>query len=223
MTKITDYASLQDVVGNYLDRKDLINEIPTFIQLCEASMNRILRSQDLLCVGQSVGWRTDVIVPLPTDYAEMRNVTLVLGMDNPDDPGQLIDGEKCQATYQPPDVIDQLSEVNPDFNPRDQVHYTFRAGNIEIWPDPGVQFRLELEYYQKVGLTDANPVNIVLLNDPDIYLYGSLIHSAPFLRDDPRLMVWSKLYDEAVGAKTGSSEKALHSGSRLTRKNAARM
>jgi len=218
MTRITDYSSLKTVIGDFLDRKDLEPVIDTFIQMCESSLNRLLRAQDNMCIGASVGWRTDTVVPLPTDYAEMRNVKIVLSKENPDEPGELIDGDVYQATYQPPDAIDQLYAENAQYNPADGTHYTYRAGNIEIWPDFGTQFRLELEYYKKLALTDAAPTNIILTNDPDLYLYGSLIHSAPYLRDDPRLMVWSKLYEDGLGAKIEASRKALTSGSRITRK-----
>ena len=250
MARITDYASLQTAVANWLDRKDLAAEVPTFIQLCESQVNRVLRDHDLLCIGQSVGWRTDAIVPLPDDWVETRNVTLILSKENPDVPGELIDGEKYQLTYQPPDAIDQMKVENPQWRPDNvqnyggawdgnpygsddpswpqqngspQTHYTYRAGNIEVWPAPQVQFRLDIEYHSKVGLTDEAPTNKLLDNDPDIYLYGALMHSAPFLRDDARIMVWTKLYEDGVGQKTEASKKALTSGSRLTRKTNASM
>ena len=48
---------------------------------------------------------------------------------------------------------------------------------------------------------------------PDAYLYGSLIHSAPYLKDDARLQVWAALYQSAIDAINMSGEKAKFGGS----------
>ena len=45
---ITDYASLQAAVADYLNREDLTTQIQTFIQLAEAKFNRELRVRDML-------------------------------------------------------------------------------------------------------------------------------------------------------------------------------
>jgi len=49
-------------------------------------------------------------------------------------------------------------------------------------------------------------------------LYGSLIHSAPFLGEDARMQTWAALYQSAIDAINMESDKAKSSGSgrRLT-------
>jgi hypothetical protein len=221
---IENYQDLQDNMADYLDRSDLVVQIPGFIQLGEASMNRVLRLQIQICRGQTVGSRTDIFIPLPLDWLEARNVEVVTLKDNPDDPGNLIDDKTFQASYQSSDVIDQMNEDNVQYRPHNEVNYTFNGNNIEIYPNPSDQFRIVLEYYGKVGpLSAENDVNAILQDHPDMYLYGSLIAAAPFLRDDPRIATWKSLYELAVNTAMAGSVKALTSGSRLTRKVNVRM
>jgi len=37
-----------------------------------------------------------------------------------------------------------------------------------------------------------------LSKHPDAYLYGSLVHSAPYLKDDDRIGIWAGLFDAII-------------------------
>ena len=72
---------------------------------------------------------------------------------------------------------------------------------------------MELLYYQKIpALSASNTTNWLLTAHPDVYLYGALMQSAPYLDDDQRMQVWSTLYGNAVQAVNQESEKARYSG-----------
>ncbi len=47
--------------------------------------------------------------------------------------------------------------------------------------------------YRKVvpALSDANTSNWLLACAPDAYLYGALLESAPYIKDDERIAVWT--------------------------------
>ena len=219
--RITDYTTLVAAIADFLDRKDLEGQIPLFLQMCESAVNRDLRTHKMICKGQTVGSRRDNFIPLPDNWLEGRNVEVIMLVENPDDPPNLIDGDKFQASYQPPDGIDQMKQNNIQWRPtgKNQVHYTYYGDVIEIYPDPGQDFRVVMEYYERLpSLAVATPVNHLLISDPDVFLYGSLIHSAPFLRDDPRLAVWGQMYGSAVAKLNKTSERSMTSGSRLSRK-----
>lgn len=64
----------------------------------------------------------------------------------------------------------------------------------------GTQNRpFRLTYWAKIPpLSDSNPQNWLLADQPGIYLYGALIEAAPFIRDDPRLPVWGSQYQTIV-------------------------
>jgi len=67
-------------------------------------------------------------------------------------------------------------------------------------------------------LSDTNSDNWLLLEAPDVYLYGALLHSAPYLAEDQRVAVWAQLYSAAVMQLNEASESARYSGSGLTMK-----
>ena len=68
------------------------------------------------------------------------------------------------------------------------------------------------------ALADAiDGKNWLLTASPSAYLYGSLVHSAPYLRDDERIALWDKMYKDALHTLQGGSDRAMTSGSRITR------
>ena len=74
----------------------------------------------------------------------------------------------------------------------------------------------ELLYYQKLdALSDSNSDNWLLLDSPDVYLYGALLHSAPYLAEDQRIAVWAQMYSASVQRLNEVSEDARFSGSGL--------
>lgn len=71
-------------------------------------------------------------------------------------------------------------------------------------------------YVSKIQpLTSSNTSNWILQYFPDCYLYGALMHTAPFLEEDQRLTVWSALYDKAIEAVNNENGNAKFGGSGL--------
>ncbi len=70
------------------------------------------------------------------------------------------------------------------------------AGNLffVFAPAPSETFSMQASYFAGVtngnALSTTNLTNRMLLMHPDIYLYASLVESAPFLREDERLQTW---------------------------------
>ena len=76
--------------------------------------------------------------------------------------------------------------------------------------------RTELVYIQKIpALSDTDLTNWVISTAPDVYLYGSLLHSAPYLAEDPRVTVWAQLYGAAVQRLNQESDNSKYSGTGL--------
>jgi hypothetical protein len=91
--------------------------------------------------------------------------------------------------------------------------YAITGGQIEVWPSPDTSYTGELYYYAKINsLSDAVSTNWVLQYYPDAYLYGSLIHSAPYLSDDQRTTVWAALYKSATDGINSNNDKAKFGG-----------
>jgi hypothetical protein len=93
------------------------------------------------------------------------------------------------------------------------VYFAHNGTDIELFPTPSTSYTGEISYYAKVTALSADgDTNWLLTNNPDVYLYGSLVHTAPYLREDPRLAVWagllaqamSEIEDETAAARFGS-------------------
>ena len=66
-------------------------------------------------------------------------------------------------------------------------------------PEPNDTFDTKMTYWRKVGvLSTDNTTNWLLTDHPDIYIYGALMHTAPYLKDDPRLQIWQSMLEKAL-------------------------
>jgi hypothetical protein len=73
-----------------------------------------------------------------------------------------------------------------------------------------------MTYYAKPQALDAgNSSNWLLLKAPDVYLWGSLKASAPWLEDDARIQVWETLYQQALSELRRTDE--IRSGTTYSR------
>jgi hypothetical protein len=63
--------------------------------------------------------------------------------------------------------------------------YCAAGPRIELCPTPLTSTILEVGYYRALtALSAAGATNPALENDPDAYLYASLLHAAQYLHDD---------------------------------------
>ncbi len=83
-----------------------------------------------------------------------------------------------------------------------QSNYPIAASHIGnrlyVAPTSTAAEELTIVYWAKLTpLSKDNPTNAILERAPDVYFYGALKHSAPYVGDDPRLATWMQLYGEA--------------------------
>ena len=197
MATITDYASLQSNIADYLNRGDLTSQIQMFIQLVEADLNTRLRAREMI-VRAEAGSSAEY-VQLPSDWLEAINLSIV--------------GGTSPLRYITLDKGDQINRAESYTAP---AFYSLMNGAIEIIPPPADNINIEMIYYGKIpALSDSTPTNWLLVKAPDVYLYGALTHAAPFLMDDQRLQTFGQVYLSRVESLREESEKSLHSGSPL--------
>lgn len=195
---ITTYAELKSAIASWLNRDDLASTIPDFISMVEADMSRTIRHWRM--EKRSTADLTTQYSALPSDFYEPIRLSLTSGTTY-----------SLELASQADLLRLRQRTNNVAGRPR---YYAITDGSIEVIPPPDATYTLEMVYYSKIiPLTDANTSNWVLDYYPDAYLYGSLIHSAPFLADDTRLSVWASLYKNAVDAINKDSDKAKFGGS----------
>lgn len=82
------------------------------------------------------------------------------------------------------------------------VNYSDQATNgprLTLWPSAGASFDVDMRYIRRLdALSTLAPANVLLAIHPDLYLYGALCESAPYLQHDDRLAVWEKRYEQIV-------------------------
>lgn len=195
---ITTYAELKTNIAEFLNRDDVAAISSTFISLAEDDLNLQLRH-----------WRQEKrsTAEIDTQYSAI-----------PADMLEIIRFYTTSGDTRPLELISQAEMLDRKFrnlNTSGQpAYYAVTAGELEVYPVPDGTYTSELYYYSRIpALSDSNTTNWVLDYYSSAYLYGSLIHSAPYLKDDARIQVWAALYQSAIDAINTESEKAKYGGS----------
>lgn len=191
MTIITDYTSLQAAVTEYLARDQdttLIARIPTFIQLAEAKFNREIyvrqmetRATALIDTGAS----EPEFISLPADFQSMRRVRLS-GVSG-----------KPHLDFKSGTQLDEFRTSRGNAVGRPQF-FTIFGDEIELAPTPDDNYTLEMVYRQKIPDLATNSTNWLLTLAPDLYLYGALLESAPYIKEDGRIQTWALGFSTAL-------------------------
>jgi len=194
---ITSYATLQSEIASWLNRDDLSSIIPTFIQFVEADVNSRLRHQKMVIRAQATS--NQEYVQLPSDWLEAINI-------------HIIDGAQPLSYV----TLDQADRINKQQIITKPSFFSIMDNALEIVPAPGSNIDIEMIYYGKIlALSNTNTSNWLLVKAPDLYLYGSLVHAAPYLLDDQRVGMFANMYNSRLESLALESDKAVHSGSPL--------
>lgn len=197
---LSNYTELKSTIADFLNRDDLTSIIPAFIELAEAQMNRDLRHWRM--ETRSVGDVDSEYSTLPTDWIE----TISLHVNG--------DGTSTLNLSSREAIANRRAKTeNETGRPR---LYSHADGAIELFPTPDKTYEIELLYYAKLDvLSSSNATNWLLDEAPDVYLYGALIHSAPYLQEDARAGTWASMYSAAVQKLNAASKAAQMSGTGL--------
>ena len=191
MTQIVDYTSLQVAVTEYLARNQdatLIARIPTFIQLAEAKFNRQLfvrqMEQRSTAVVDTASSEPEYI-SLPGDFQSMRRVRL-----------SCVTGKPC-LEFKSGTQIDEFRFGISDAAAQPR-YFTVFGDEIEIAPTPDAAYTIEMVYRKNIPPLAANDTNWLLVLAPDLYLYGALLESAPYIKEDGRIQIWGLGFTAAL-------------------------
>lgn len=177
---IGDYGDLVEKVASWLDRDDLEGQIPDFIALLEARINRLVRS--INSEIQAIWVTAEEFYMLPTDFRKLRRIHIEGTPDRP------------------------LVEMSPvavpgEFNgstgtPR---AYFIQGRTIGFAPPPAADTTFRVSYFRRIPpLSAAEPYNWLLQEHPDIYLWGVLHQAATYVRDPDAIDTCKGYLDEAI-------------------------
>ena len=199
---LTTYTELKASIADFLNRDDLTAVIADFITLAESQINRDVRHWKMEARSSGQQSAADEYMQIPADWVE----TIRLHLTGT--------GTSAVNLISRDAMADKRARAeNTSGTP---VYYTHADGQFQLYPTPSAETDFELLYIQKLdALSGSNADNWLLLEAPDVYLYGALIHSAPYLVEDERVAIWAQMYSAAVARLNETSESARFSGSGL--------
>lgn len=211
MSTIKTYSGLKSRIKSWLIRPDLEVELPTFIELAEAELNRRLRTRQM--VKRSRVMADSRYIELPGDWRKAWNIQRV--------------EDEFPLTYMTPVELDKVrheAKRNPAASVnqchRAATYYTLFGDSLELGPSPTPEAPVEVEmlYYATIPpLSEDDPTNWLLSMHPDLYLFGALKHTATFLKEDERLQVWSSQFEAALASANQEDTSARRSGAPMQR------
>jgi len=203
MPETTTFNSLRTDMKTYLERggsatsdPEVFAQIPRLINASERNISdrlkllgqiEVLRDLSGLVINQAIitkpdRWRQTVSLKFGTGTGAN---TL-----NPLFPRSL---EYCQM-YWPDQTAVGVPEFYADY---DYQHYL-------IVPTPQATYpMLGVFYMQPQLLDEQNETNFYAIYTPNALLYGALLEAAPYLKNDERIPVWEKKFNEALGLLNG--------------------
>ena len=198
---LNTYAALQTAIGDWLNRADLVSQIPDFITLAEARFNRELRTSQMeMRISPSV---TGANYALPADWLETINFSY-LGASGYEQPLLYIDPARYGAQ----------ASVTLDGPTR---YFTQIGTSYYILPPPTTATTFYLTYRQKIpALSNSNTSNWLLARSPDLYLYGSLLMAEPYLQNDERIQLWAAAAQKTIADMNLESDRARAPRGHLT-------
>lgn len=207
MATITDYTSLTSAVTEYLARDQdatLIARIPTFIQLAEAKFNRdinhhLMEQRSLTTIDTLVTYPE--LIALPANFNSMRRMRIVSYPGRP------------RLEYRSSAGMDEYRALHGDKSGR-PLFYSILGGQIELCPNPDANYTIEMVYRLDIpALSLTNPTNWLLTLAPDLYLYGTLLETSPYIKDDARIATWGTGVKAVMDSLNSAEEtKAFNAG-----------
>lgn len=191
MAGIATTTDLIAAVTEWLARDQdttLIARIPTFIQLAEAKFNRELfvRQMEQRSVTTVDTTSTEPeFISLPTDFQSMRRVRLSSVTGKP------------HLDFKSGTQLDEyrMSTANVTNQP---LFFSIFGSEMEICPTPDQNYTLEMVYRTLIPALATNTTNWLLQLAPDLYLYGALLESAPYIQQDERINTWGLGFKTAL-------------------------
>ncbi len=187
MAIITSYSTLLTAVQDYLARGDLASFAPNFVQNWEEKFYRQPKNFGRWMETALNATIASSVIAVPTGYLQMKY---------------------AYVNGSPASRLDRVS--------LNQLYGTYPRGSgtgVPVWyardvetfafgPAPDSAYNIRGVYWAKPTLmrsfaSDAS-AHWIIVNAPDLALYGALIEAQPFIKNDARLQIWQGFYDTAL-------------------------
>jgi hypothetical protein len=175
---LSTLTELKADIAEWLADDTLGANIPNFITLGEARLNRKLRHKSMMQSADITLSTVNKYVALPTGWME------TISFNN--DLGEAIEAVTFEELE---DLGYGASGGRPEYYViNDQINFERVGGSALVYP---------MTYWKRLDIA-ADETNEVLTNHPDCYLYSSLMAAEPFLKNDSRTTLWAELATSAI-------------------------
>lgn len=186
MAVITGYASLQTEVGNWLAR-NIATDAPALIQMWEARFYRQPRNFGRWMEASFAGTISSSVLTVPADYLGLKYAYV------DSSPSSRLDRASLNQLYG--SYPRGGCTGRPRLIARDLSNFVFG-------PAPDSDYDIAGVYYAKPDLmrdyaNDA-AAHWIIVNAPDLALYGTLLEATPFLQNDKRIPTWQAMYSASL-------------------------
>ena len=181
---INSYAALKTAIASYLHRDDLTAMIPTFIALAESDI-----ASDIADLPQ-------LLTRATATTAAGNPLIDTLGMYALRDAWH--DGEPI-AILHPNSVPASGTDTG-----RPQGICIEGDAQLRVYPTPDGAYEIDVLYVPIIspsmagGEPDDAATNWILQQHLGCYLYGALLHSAPFIQDQGTVQLWQVAYETSI-------------------------
>jgi hypothetical protein len=187
---VLTYDSLTQLVLQYLERSDpaVVAFIPTAITLAEFEIAQNIKTLGQMIVADSTMSIGNPVIAKPARWRKTVSMTVTT------------------PTGKQPVLLRKLEYLNnywPSVTATATPLYyaDYDADHWFIAPTPDSAYAFEALCYTRLAPLDSNSqTNWLTQNAPNAMLFGTLKQTAPFLKDDARLAVWSGLFDAALAS-----------------------
>ena len=185
---VMTYDSLVLDIRSYLERTDTstLDKIPTFIMLAEQVIASELKFLGNLTVATSQMVQGQATIDKPARWRKTVSINVTVAGER--QPVLLRKYEYLREYW--PDPTQQHAPLY--YCDYDYTHWL-------VAPTPDAAYNYEVLYYERVQpLDESNQSNWFTQYAPQALLYGSLLQSMPFLKNDDRVPLWQAQYDKVM-------------------------
>lgn len=187
---ISNYSELVTAVTQWTHRSDVAALIDTFLPLAESDLQ--IRLKLLEFEAADTLTLTNGAASLPAGWMGVRSVRSTLDPTRP-------------LRYMTPNKFAQLPDEEGA-----AVYYTVEADQIRVWRQAS---QVQVLYQARFApLTSGDPVNALITNYPDLYLYGVLLQVATWEHDDEAVQKWAALLSAAVDRVRKNDRERKYAG-----------
>lgn len=192
---IDTYAKLQSEILDTLNRTDLVANVTEYTPgTIEGAVQRAIAKAEKRIVRRI---RTKA-------FESSSTFSTVAGTEYVSVPSDF-NSAKTFKIEQNPNVVLQQKDLTTLYNDYPSTatgqpnSFSAYGTSFYLRPIPDAVYSLKLYYYNvPTPLSDSNPSNAILVNYPDLLLYGALIELTAHIEDDARIQLWKGAFDEGI-------------------------